>query len=234
MRGPAALSAVVCGALAGAVLLSGSDQPVTAHVSPRWLELPSPPLSPYGERVAARIGHRVLVIGAGHGGVYDLHTGAWQQVWSPVRASDRDEVVEAAGVAVLRHVRTARSPTWWSYDPRGDIWARIRHLPPRLSTPTSFGSEVYALSGRRVVVYSVQLDRWTRLAADRLRPRLRGVQVTASRAGTVVRGYAGRSHTLVADRWDGLTWHRSRSAAPLDAGPRLVAVSGTRVWIHAP
>jgi hypothetical protein len=233
LLGPAALSAVICGAIAGAVLLSGSDQPSTAHVSPRWLELPSPPLSDHGDRVGARIGHRVLVIGAGEGAVYDLRTGVWQRVWAPVPASDRDVMVEAAGVGVLRHVRTGRPASWWSYDPRRDIWTRIRHLPPQLSAPSSLGSELYALSGRRVTVYSVQLDRWTRLAADRVRPLLRGVQVTASRAGTVVRGYAGRSRILVADRWDGLTWRRIPSAAPMRVGTRSVAVSRTRAWIRS-
>jgi hypothetical protein len=233
LRGPAALSAVVCGAVAGAVLLSGSDQPVTAHASPRWLELSVPPMSPHGDRVAARIGHLVLVVGSRDGAVYDLRTGAWRRLGAPVQASDRDTMVAAAGVAVLRHVRTGRSPVWWRYDPRRDVWTRIRHLPPRLSSPSSFGSEVYALSGRRVVVYSVQLDRWTRLAADRVRPHVRGVQVTASRAGTVVRGYPGRSRTLVADRWDGLAWHRT-AAAHVGVATRSVAVSGTRVWIHAP
>jgi hypothetical protein len=247
--------ATVLAAIIGAVLMSGSDQRVTARPYPHWQELPAPPLSAHVERLGLRIGHRVLVLGGHDGAVYDLRTGVWSHLRTAVPVADRDQVVAAGGVAVLRHLRTGRPAAWWSYDPGHGTWSRLGHLPPRLSAPSAFGSEVYALSGRRVVVHSVALGRWTRLPADPLRPALRGGRVTASSAGTVVRGYAGPSRTAVADRWDGLAWHRTRSVAsdggaarPLSlppgvprrgatgirVGSRLVVISGSRAWIHTP
>jgi len=247
--------ATLLAAIVGAVLLSGSDQPVTARSYPHWQELPAPPLSAQVDRLGVRVGHRVLVLGGREGAVYDLRTGVWRHVRTPVPVAERDQVVAAADVAVLRHLRTGRSASWWGYDPRRDNWWRLQHLPARLSAPSTFGSEVYALSGRRVVVHSVHLAGWTRFPADRLRPVLRGGRVTASLAGTVVRGYAGPSRTAVADRWDGLAWHRTRTVArdrdaagplPLPAGvprrgatgirvgTRVVVVSGSRAWIHTP
>jgi hypothetical protein len=128
----------------------------------------------------------------------------------------------------------------------------MRHLPPDLSHPSSFASEVYALSGRRVVVYSTQLDRWTRLPADPLRPLLRPRAVTASRAGTVVTGYAGRGTHAFVDRWNGLRWRRhrarpmasaheslppgvrARGATVVAVGGRSLVLQGDRAWIHTP
>jgi len=247
--------ATVLAAIIGAVLLSGSDQPVTAHSYPHWQQLPAPPLSAHVDRLGVQVGHRVVVLGGRDGAVYDLRTGVWRQVRTPVPVAGRDQVVVAAGVAVLQHLRTGRLASWWSYDPGHDTWWRLRHLPPRLSAPSTFGWEVYALSGRRVVVHSVELGRWTRLPADPLRPVLHGERVTASTAGTVVSGYAGPSRDAVADRWDGLAWHRTWSAAPdrdaarpfsvpagvprrgatsIRVGSRLVVVVGSRAWIHTP
>jgi|1186.fasta_scaffold96410_2 hypothetical protein len=257
--------ATLLGAVVGVVLLSGSDQPVTAHPYPRWQALAAPPLSPRTDALGVRIGQRVLVLGGVRSGThrlrdgaaYDLRTGIWHRLRTPVPVTDRDDVVVAAGVAVLRHVRTGQAASWWSCDPGGrGRWARLRHLPARLSAqPSAFGSEVYALSGRRVVVYSVLLGRWTRLPADPLRPVLRDGRVTASVAGTVVHGYAGRSRAAVADRWDGLAWHRTRDTASgaagtaadllpagvprrgatsIPVGTRLVVVSGNHAWIHTP
>ena len=270
MKGPTvrsvasrALAALVV-AIVGAVLLSGSDQPVTAHSYPRWQELAAPPISPRTHALGVRVGQRVLVLGGVRSGTvslrdgasYDLRTGIWRRLGTPVPVTDRDDVVAAAGVVVLRHAGPARSGSWWLLDPRRNTWSPIRNLPARLSaSPSAFGSEVYALSGRRVVVYSVQLGRWTRLPADPLRPVLRGGQVSASSDGTVVRGYAGRSRAAVTDRWDGLAWHRTRSRATeaaevrplllptgvprhgatrIRVGTRLVVVSGNRAWIHTP
>ena len=123
----------------------------------------------------------------------------------------------------------------------------MRDLRPGLSAPSAFGSEVYALSGRRVLVYSVQLGRWTPLPVDRLRPALTHGVVTASRTGTVVTGYAAaHPRRLLSDRWDGLRWRRtgSTSAAPVLAPPngatrvavggRVVVVRGDQAWIHTP
>ena len=46
-------------ALLGAILLSGSDQPVTAHSSyPHWQVLPAPPLAPRTHALGVPAGHR--------------------------------------------------------------------------------------------------------------------------------------------------------------------------------
>jgi hypothetical protein len=235
--------------LGGVALFSGSDQPVTAHPSPQWQELPAPPFSSRTHPLGVHVGPRVLLLGGRHGrwlrdgASYDLRTGRWRRLHTPIAVSDRDRAVAAAGIAVLRHRRPGRPPSWWQYDPRTDVWSRMRHLPAHLSVPSAFGSEVYVLSGRRVVVYSVQLDRWTPLPPDPLRPVLRGRTVTASRAGTVVSGCADRSSRTFADRWDGLRWHRTharpvsvpdRRATAVQVGGRLVVFSRDQAWIHTP
>ena len=131
--------ATLLGAAVGAVLLSGSDQPVTAHVFARWQQLATPPLSPRTDALGVHVGHRVLVLGGRQGSVlrdgatYDLRTGMWRHLRMPVAVTDRDHAVAAAGVAVLRHARPGRPATWWRYDPRIDVWSRMRHLPARLS-----------------------------------------------------------------------------------------------------
>ena len=45
----------------GVVLLSGSDQPVTAHPLPHWQELPAPPLTPRAHALGVYARHRILV-----------------------------------------------------------------------------------------------------------------------------------------------------------------------------
>lgn len=235
--------ATLLGATVGAALLSGSDQPVTAHPYARWQQLATPPLSPRTDALGLHVTHRVLVLGGRRGSVlrdgatYDLRTGMWRHLRVPIPVTDRDHAVAAAGVAVLRHTRDGRPATWWRYDPRIDVWWRMRHLPPHLSDPSALGSEVYALSGRHVVVYSVQLDRWTRLPADPLRPALRARRVTASAAGTVVSGYAAaHPHRVLADRWDGVRWRRLSQvrSARLAGTPTLPTPSArhgsTQVW----
>lgn len=258
-----AACAVLAGAIGGAVMLSGSDQPVTAHPYPHWQTLPPPPLSPRTDALGVRVGPRVLVLGgvrrdgtrARDGASYDLRTGVWQRARLPVGLTSRDRAVAAGGVAVIRHPRLHGPASWWTFAPGAGVWARLRHLPAHLSAPSAFGSEVYALSGRRVVVHSVRLGPWTRLPADTLRPTMRGRLVTASRAGTVVAGRAGRSRALVADRWNGVAWRRSPalprdlpagpphlrpSAAPrhgstgLWVGTRVFVVGGGRAWIFTP
>jgi hypothetical protein len=262
-----AACAVLAGAAGGAVLLSGSDQPVTAHPYPHWQSLPPPPLSPRTGALGLRVGHRVLLLGgvrrdgapARDGASYDLRTGVWHRARLPVPLTSRDRAVAAGGVAVVRHVvrrgRLHGPASWWTFDPGAGVWARLRHPAGHLSAPSAFGSEVYALSGPRVVVHSVSLGRWTRLPADTLRPAMRGRRVAASRSGTVVTGRAGRSHSLVADRWDGVAWHRSRAlprdlpAGPphlrptaaswrgstaLGVGSRVVVVGGGQAWIFTP
>ena len=244
----------IVAAVLGVVLLSGSDQPVTAQSYPRWQALPSPPLTSRTHALGVPAPHRVLVLGglsagvpARDGAAYDLRTGIWRHLHVPIAVTDRDTAVVAGGVVVLRHVRGERPASWWRYDVRRDAWSRLRDLPPQLSVPSAFGSEVYAVSGRRVMVYSVQLGRWTALASDPRRPTLTGATVTASRDGTLVTGHpVGRPHRLVADRWDGLRWHRSRAnpaegvTAPPDgatrvhlAGRTLVVREG-RAWIRLP
>ena len=247
--------AVLAATSLGIVLLSGSDQPVTAHGYSHWQELAAPPLTPRTHALGIPAGHRVLVLGGlspgraplHDGAAYDVRTGTWHHVTTPVAVTDRDSAAVAAGVVVLRHVRSERPASWWRYDARRDAWSRLHHVPRRAAHPTAFGSEVYVLSGHRVVVYSVQLGRWTGLPADRLRPRLHRPRVTASGSGTVVTGYvAGRPHRLLADRWDGLGWRRSPagSSRPVAAGAegetrvrvngRTLVVRGDRAWIRVP
>jgi hypothetical protein len=245
--------AVALAAVVGAVLLSGSGQPVTARSYPHWQELPAPPVAPRTHALGVPAGHRVLVLGGLREGVpvrdgaaYDLRTGIWRRLRTPVSFSDRDGAVVAAGVVVVRHL-TSSGASWWRYDVRDMAWSRLREVPPHLSVPSAFGSEVYAVSGRRVAVYSVQLGRWTTRAIDPRRRVLRNATVTASRAGTVVTGHpVGHPHRLVADRWDGLQWHRARvrdtepvTAAPdgstrVKVGGRTLVVKGDRAWIRLP
>jgi hypothetical protein len=252
---------VLVGAITGMVLLSGSDQPVTARTHAHWQELAAPPLTARTQALGATVGPRVLVLGGvgtdwsrlRDGASYDVRTGRWHHLVLPVAVTARDHAVAAAGSLVLSHLRPGRAASWWSFAPRSGTWTRLRDLPPRLSAPWSFGSEVYAVSGRRVVVYSVQLGRWTALPADPYRPLPSHARVTASTRGTVVTGRVGAAVAL--DRWDGLRWHRSwvgraapdatprlalphgvrRAAATrVPVGVRLVVVSGSRAWIHTP
>jgi len=237
-------------AAAGVVVLSGSDQSVTAHTYPRWQSLPAPPMAPRTHALGVRVGHRALVLGGSRPGApalrdgasYDLRTGIWHHLRSPAALTDADTAVVAAGVVLIGHLGSGRPASWWRYDARPAAWSRLRHLPPHVHAPYAFGSEVYALSGRRVVVYNVQIGRWTPLPADPLRPALVDPAVSASRAGTVVTGHAhGR---LVTDRWDGLRWSRSRTgtAAPVTAAPdgatrvrvggRTLLVRGREAWIR--
>lgn len=238
-------------AVAGAVWLSGSGQPVTARPFSRWQELAPPPLSPRTHALGLHVGPRVLLLGGLHrgslrdGAAYDLRTGRWQAVAAPVAVTDRDTAVAAAGVAVIRHLRTGRAPTWWTYDPRHDVWSRMGRVPAHASVPSAYHCEVYAVAAGHVVVYSVQLGRWTSLPADPLRPRLHRPWVSAGRAGTVVGGDVAGRPGPVADRWDGGRWRRlatagvrpvaSREAATeIAVGGRLVLVRRGRAWIHTP
>jgi hypothetical protein len=244
--------ATLAASAVGAVLLSGSGSPVTAHPYPRWQRLPPPPFSPRVHALGVHVGPRVLVLGGleasgangangsalRDGASYDLRTGRWRHLSVPIALTDRDHAVTAGGVLAVQH-----GSEWWRYDARRGVWSRMRDMPARLSTPAAFRSEVYALSGRRVVVYSTQLRRWTRLPADPLRPVLRPQAVAASRRGTVVTGHAGGG--LVADRWDGLRWRRTTASSPpalavhpaatrLDVGGRAFVVRGDRAWIRLP
>lgn len=262
LRGSFAVSTVLVGAVAGAVLLSGSDQPVTAHPYPPWQELPPPPMTPRAHALGVQVGHRVLVLGGRDrtgaplrdGATYDLRTGLWRRVTSPVPVRPDDHLVVAGGVVVLRHAAGGHRASWWTFDPKYRAWSSIRGVPSGAGVPSSLGSEVYVLSGARVVVLSVQLGRWTPLPADRLRPALRPRVLTATPRGPVVTGYAGSSRERVSDRWDGLAWHRSRSGATKDrrawpgsrpaglsrqaagiwAGGRLILVGRTHAWIYTP
>jgi hypothetical protein len=250
------------GAVVGAVLMSGSDQPVTAHSYPRWQELAAPPLAPRSAALGVRVGQRVLVLGGvGSDGValrdgasYDLPTGTWRRLLTPVAFTARDRAAAAAGVAVVRHATAGHAAAWWRYDVRRDAWSRMYGVPAQASAPSAFRSEIYAVAGRHVEVYSVQLGRWTALPADRLRPRLTQRHVRASLGGTVVTGYAGPARALLADRWDGRSWHRvprpaaasvepfgplpdgvpARGATRVSLGARLLVVVGARAWIHTP
>ncbi len=252
--------ATLLAALVGAVLLSGSDQPVTAHPYPHWQRLSAPPLTPRTRALGLRVGHRLLVLGGRSatgvvrdGAAYDLRTGRWHALRTPVAVTDRDTAVAAAGVVVLRS-RRGRGAAWWRFDPRHDVWTRMSGVPFGAAAPTAYRSEVYAVTARHVVVYSVALDRWTALPADPLRPALHHRRVAVTRAGTVVTGYAGSPPRIRADRWDGLRWRRIRGlptvgsavgprlpsaarrvgATRVPVGARLVVVAGRHAWIHTP
>jgi hypothetical protein len=236
--------ATLAAAVLGAVLLSGTGQPVTAHGYPRWQQVARPPFSARTHSLAVQVGHRVDVLGGvgadrsrlRDGASYDVRTGRWSRLVAPVALTDGDRAVSAAGVLVVDAGRS-----WWRCD--GLVWSRLRDLPHGVRSPSAFGSEVYALAGRRVVVFSPSLGRWTRLAADTLRPRLRPLSVRASRRGTEVTGTVrGRQ---VSDRWDGLRWRRapaqptpsskvSDGSVRLDVGGRLFVVRGDRAWIRLP
>ncbi len=246
--------AVALAAVVGVALLSGSGQPVTARSYSHWQELPAPPLVPRTHALGVPAGHRVLVLGGLRAGVpvvdgaaYDLRTGNWRRLRTPVSFSDRDAAVVAAGVVVVRHPTPSGAAAWWRYDVREATWSRLHDVPRRLSVPSAFGSEVYAVSRHRVAVYSVQLGRWTTRPIDPRRPALRRASVTASREGTVVTGHpVGHPHRLVADRWNGLEWRRTRvtrtspvTAAPdgstrVSIGGRTLVVKGDRAWIRLP
>ena len=249
------IAATLLAAFIGAVLLSGSDQPVTAHAYPHWQEVASPPLLPRTHALGVPVGERVLVLGGArpgapalrNGAAYDLRTGIWHHLRTPVGLTDRDTSAVAAGVVVVRHVRPGRPAAWWRYDVRQDSWSRLGDVPRGAFAPFAFGSEVYALSGRHVVVYSVQLRKWTPLRADPLRPLLRHRRVSASRAGTVISGYsAAHPDRLLEDRWDGLRWRRTPATTdrPVRAasggttrvrvGGRTLVVRGDRAWIRLP
>jgi hypothetical protein len=237
----------LAGALVGAVLLSGSDQPVTAHPYPRWQELAAPPFSARTHALAVQAGHLVVVLGGRRadgstlrdGAAYDLRTGRWRHLVAPVGLTSRDRAVAAAGTLVV-----AAPSSWWRYDVATTTWSRLHDVPQDARAPSAFGSEVYALSGYRVVVYSVQLGRWTPLPADRLRPTLRARSVAASRRGTFVTGRAGTRR--VTDRWDGLRWRRVGAGPPprvpsppdgsarLEVGGRTFVVRNGRAWIRLP
>lgn len=241
---------VPLGAVVGMVLLSGSGQPVTAHAYPHWQEIAPPPLSPRTDPLGVHVGHWVLLLGGRHGtsrprdgAAYDLRTGIWHRVPTPVALSGRDLSVAVGRAVVVSSSRGAGPGSWWCFDPGHQTWSRMIGVPARLRAPWAFAGALYALSGRRVEVYSTQLDRWTALPPDRLTPPLHGATVTARRTGTTVTGRAaGR---LVADRWDGLGWIRSAATAPprsgddagevrLDVGGRVFLVRDDRAWIRLP
>jgi hypothetical protein len=247
--------ATLVGAAAGAVLMSGSGQPVTARPYPSWQRLPDPPLSERTHSLGVHARHEVLLLGGLLGGrgparvalrdgaTYDLRTGRWHHLRLPVATTDRDAAVAAGGVVVLQHRGPSTTQQWWRYDVRTRVWSPLAQVPRGLSAPFAFGSEVYALSRGRVVVYSVQLGRWSRLPLDPLRPALRGGRVRAGVFGTQVTGRVAHQG-LVTDRWDGVRWARLRHPVvwhPLGShsattrvavGGRTVVFRGDRALIH--
>ena len=245
-------------ATAGMVLLSGTGQPVTAQPHSSWQAIAAPPLSPRTAALGVRVGHRVLVLGGrdaagsalGDGAAYDVQTGRWRHLRAPVGLTRSDRAAAAAGVLVVRRATQGKA-SWWAFDPTGWIWNRLRGVPAGARAPTAFGSEVYAVAGRHVVVFSVAIDRWTGLPADPLRPALHHRRVTAGRQGTAVTGRAGRAQ--VTDTWDGTRWRRTAAALPgaqtrallpagvdrrtatsVQLGGRLLVVSRGHAWIHSP
>ncbi len=152
------------------------------------------------------------------GASYDVHTGRWRHLRTPIALTAADDAVAADAVAVIRQAGPT-STTWWAFDPTPGTWTSLRRVPDCAGVPTAFGSEVYAIAGRHVVAFSVALDRWTPLPGDRHRPSLTGRHVAASRVGIVVTGHAPGSSAVVQDRWDGLTWHRTRTGSVTYRGP---------------
>ena len=253
----ARLAGISAVAIAGMVQLSGTGQPVTAQPHDSWQSIAVPPLSARTDALGVRVGHRVLVLGgrgpAGtalrDGASYDVQTGRWRRLPTPVGLTSSDRAAAAAGVALVRHTG-ATGVTWWAFDPTPGTWTRLREVPRGAAAPFAFGSEVYAIAGRRVVVFSVALDRWTTLPPDPLRPAFHGLRVGVSRAGTVVTGHI-RAGGLVADRWSGTRWERvqaslggphvgpllpagvaRRGATVVPLAGRLLVVNRGQAWIH--
>jgi hypothetical protein len=245
-------------ATAGMVLLSGTGQPVTAQPHSSWQAVAPPPLSSRADALGVRVGHRVLLLGGrdtadvalGDGAAYDVQTGRWRHLPTPVGLSSADRAAAAAGVVVVRHAAQGGA-SWWAFDPTPGTWTRLRGVPTGAQAPTAFGSEVYAVAGPHVVVFSVAIDRWTALPADPLRPALRHRKVTAGRHGTVVTGRAGP--VRAADTWDGTRWRRTAADLPaagtatllpagvdrstataVRLGGRVLVLAGGHAWIHSP
>ena len=114
------------GAVVGVALMSGSDQPVTAHAYPRWQQLAAPPLVAARRRArgpAWATGCSCSVASASDGvalrdgASYDLRTETWRQPAHADRDSGRDRGRRGRGRGGGAPRRAARRLRWWRYDP---------------------------------------------------------------------------------------------------------------------
>jgi hypothetical protein len=230
----AAAGAVIAVAVGGTLLGTGHVSVGPSDDRGHWRELPAPPLSPRADAQAVWTGAEVLVVGGENhpcppgadcavisddirdGAAYDPGTDTWHRIAdAPVPVTAGDRLVEAGGQVVLRHERDGGSD-WFVYDPDADDWSRIPDVPDGIGDPPSaIGTNVYAMVGHRVAVYSVGPSDWTLLPPDPIQPALAQRAVTATDVGPVVTGVDstqpndGRTPSLLlADVWDGSHWRR--------------------------
>ena len=182
-------------------------------------------------------------------------TGTWRRLLTPIPMTTRDRAVAAAGVAVLRHARRPGGPPSGGGTTHGTTpgrgCARCPRTPPHRRRSTRRSTRWPVVASRSTACSSAvgRPCRSTRCAR-----RLAHRRVRAGLGGTVVTGYAGAARSLVADRWDGRSWHRipgpdrasaarlgplpdgvpARGATRIPVGARLLVVAGARAWIHTP
>jgi hypothetical protein len=134
-----------------------------------------------------------------------------------------DQLVAADGIVVLR-VGDARQGAMYLYDPATDEWNEaLDHSTGALS---AYGSTLYALDRGRLATYDVRRGVWDeRTPRDRIHPRLTQRQVTATPLGPVVTGVDATQPNngtapslLLADVWDGTSWHRLPPSEQLGTG----------------
>lgn len=251
----AAAVAVVVAVGVGGTIAATRDQAV-GPAAPRghWRELPTPPLSPRADAVSVWTGHEVIVLGGDpdpcppgadcattssllrDGAAYDPATGAWHRIAdAPVPVGPGDRLVPYNGAVVLRHAIPQGGARWFSYEPEGNRWLRMGHVPAGAGDPSVIGPRLYALAGRRVATYDVSRFAWSLLPPDPIRPRLTQRRVTATPYGPVVTGLDatqpndGRAPSVVlADVFDGKAWQRLPATGQLGNdwfwdGDRMVA-----------
>ena len=238
----AAAVAVLAVALGGTLVGTGRVAVGPSHGTGHWRELPVPPLSPRANAQVVWTGREVVVLGGEtqpcppnadcvsvspllrDGAAYDPSTDSWHPIAkSPVPVGSGSRLVAADWHVVLRS--TVESE-WFVYDPDADSWSRIADVPRNAGdVPSALGSDVYVLAGRRVAVYGVGEDQWSMLPADPIQPRLGQRRVTATTSGVVVTGVdatqpndGSTPSLLLADVWDGTSWHRLPPSEQLGTG----------------
>ncbi len=231
-----AAAAVVAAVAVGGTLIGTGRVTVTpSHSMGHWRQLPTPPLSPRAYAVSVWTGREAVFVGGeehpcppnadcalaasgrSDGAAYDPETDTWRRISpAPVPVDSGDRLLAAGGRVVLRHYpRSGHPASWWVYDPAADSWGRAAQ-PPRgtRDLPSSYGSLVYEVDGRRVVVYDVRTDTWSSLPRDPGASVLIRRRVTATPAGPVLTGlpaYNGLGpDTVLADLYDGHRWRRLR------------------------
>ncbi len=250
----AAAVAVVAVAVGGSLVGTGRVTIGPSGDTGHWRELPAAPLSPRADALGAWTGHEVIVLGgvanecppnadncAGptdapmrDGAAYDPATNTWRRIAdAPVAVGPGDRLVAAGGSVILRHWREKGSD-WFEYDPRVNDWTSIAPGMDVGDLPSAYGSKVYAIAGKHVLVFEVDQGRWHSLPADPIRPRLTQRRVTATPYGPVITGYDSSqpqdgtvANPVIADLYDGSSWRRLPDTGILGndwswAGDRMV------------